>query len=261
MAEQCGSSFCDHLHHLTGAQPLVAAYGASETGTIAVGCGHGRMHVQTQSFIVELAADDQPPRPLTELREPVSGELIVTTLDLALRPLLRFQTGDQVTVKPSACACGRRTPELVTHGRTADRLMFGELQVTQEEVETVLWREPGDHAAALNYMIIVHPDRVSCLVTRGLDASAAAYAAMQERLNSLCPAVRWRVRAVEHLPAVASLGQFLGWKCPRVLDARDTSSARAPTRLRQEARRGRARRRPVSCATMILPATGVGSHR
>jgi phenylacetate-CoA ligase len=224
MAEQCGPSFCEHLRELTGAEPLVAAYGASETGTIAVGCGMGRMHVQTQSFIVEVAAGDEPPRPLTEVREPLSGELVVTTLDLALRPLLRFRTGDHVTVKPSTCACGRRTPELVTHGRSADRLVFGELQVTQEEVERVLWREPGDHPAALNYMIVVHSRMASCLVTRRPEASAAAYAAMEERLGALCPAVRWQVRAVDRLPAVASLGQFLGWKMSRVLDARDTSA-------------------------------------
>ncbi len=224
MAEQCGPSFRNHLRELTGAEPLAAAYGASETGTIAVGCGAGSMHVQTQSFIVEVAAGEQPPRPLTDVREPVSGELIVTTLDLALRPLLRFRTGDQVTIKPSACSCGRQTPELLTHGRSADRLVLGELQVTQEQVERVLWREPADHAAALNYMIVVHPGSAACLVTRGPDASAAAYAAMEERLCSLCPAISWRVRAVERLPAVASLGQFLGWKMSRVLDARDTSA-------------------------------------
>lgn len=224
MAEQCGPSFREHLRELTGAEPLAAAYGASETGTIAVGCGMGRMHVQTQSFVVEVAAGDGPPRPLADVREPVSGELVVTTLDLALRPLLRFRTGDHVTVAPSTCVCGRRTPELVTHGRSADRLAFGELQVTQDEVERVLWREPGDHTAALNYMIVVRPGTASCLVTRRPGASAAAYAAMEERLGALCPAVRWRVRAVDRLPAVASLGQFLGWKMSRVLDARDASS-------------------------------------
>lgn len=224
MAEQCGDAFRHHLHRLTAAKPLVAAYGASETGTVAVGCEHGTMHVQVQSFIVEVAGDDGPPALLTELERPLSGELIATTLDLELRPLLRFRTGDHVTVRPSACGCGRRTPELLTHGRSADRLAFGELQVTQEDVERTLWREPGDHEAALNYMIVIRPGAASCLVTRRRDADPSAYAAMEERLGDLCPGVGWEVRPVERLPAVAALGQFLGWKMSRVLDARDTSS-------------------------------------
>jgi phenylacetate-CoA ligase len=226
MAEQCGQAFRAHLQRLTGALPLPGAYGASETGTVAVSCEYGTFHVQMHSFIVELLDSTGAARYVHDLTAPLHGELVVSTLDLPLRPLLRFRTGDRVTVKPSCCRCGRSLPELVTHGRASDQLVFDELALTQEELESAVWQGDEDDDAAVNYMVVVGHDAVRCLVTTRNGEHREAHRAMEERLQAVCSSRAWRVQAVDSLPAVASLGQFLGWKMSRVLDLRVPAVAR-----------------------------------
>jgi len=52
MAEQTGPAFLRHLERLTGARAYVACYGSSETGTVAVTCEQGQLHVQSQSYLL-----------------------------------------------------------------------------------------------------------------------------------------------------------------------------------------------------------------
>lgn len=50
------------------------------------------------------------------------GELVVTSLTDPASPLLRFRTGDVVTMDPTTCACGRSHVRIRTLGRTSDLL-------------------------------------------------------------------------------------------------------------------------------------------
>lgn len=106
MAEQTGPSFVRHLERLTGGTAYVCSYGSSETGTTAVTCRERNLHLQTQSYLLELH-DDTGTRPVDGSAD--RGELVVTTLDLPARPLLRYRTGDRVEITGETCACGVRT--------------------------------------------------------------------------------------------------------------------------------------------------------
>ncbi|MCY1064744.1 hypothetical protein OV090_08220 [Nannocystis sp. RBIL2] len=76
--------------------PVYDAYGATEYGALAVQCEAGRYHVNPESFLVELrddgAGDD-------------ARELLVTTLDKQLMPLLRYATGDLARPADAPCVC------------------------------------------------------------------------------------------------------------------------------------------------------------
>jgi phenylacetate-CoA ligase len=215
MAEQTGPSFLRHLERLTGATAYVAAYGSSETGTTALSCEEGSLHLQTQSYVLELL-DDSGTRPIDG--SPDRGELVVTTLDLDGRPLLRYRTGDLVETDSGSCACGLALPVLRTQGRSQDVLPLSDRGIRQNDVEASMWAPTAPRPIVLNYMLILRGDDVLCLTTTDEPPAPSWAEEMAARLADLFPGKRLAVRAVEQLPPLASLGQYLGWKLSRVLD-------------------------------------------
>ncbi|MFF0063853.1 phenylacetate--CoA ligase family protein [Streptomyces sp. NPDC005279] len=215
MAEQTGPSFVRHLERLTGARAFVAAYGSSETGTTAVSCEAGSLHLQVQSYLLELY-DDSGTR-LVDGR-PDRGELVVTTLDLAARPLLRYRTGDLVEVDSGSCGCGLALPVLRTQGRSQDVLSLTDRGIRQNDVEAMMWSPDAPKPVVLNYMLILRAGDVVCLTTTDEPPGGGWSEEMAARLAELFPGRRLVARAVEQLPPLASLGQYLGWKLSRVLD-------------------------------------------
>ncbi|MEV6328801.1 hypothetical protein [Streptomyces sp. NPDC051909] len=226
MAEQTGPSFIRHLERLTGATAYVCSYGSSETGTTAVTCGQRNLHLQTHSYILELT-DGTGVRPIDGSAD--QGELVVTTLDIPSRPLLRYRTGDQVEIVGTDCPCGVRTPVLRTLGRQQDVVTLSGNGIRQNDLEAALWSTPLPRHTVFNYMMVVRDRSVVLLVaTDGMpDTAWCEYVA--ERLRPLFGDMTVTVRAVETLPPLASLGQYLGWKLARVLDLNDeTNWARLP---------------------------------
>ncbi|MGW1108981.1 phenylacetate--CoA ligase family protein [Streptomyces sp. NPDC002540] len=215
LAEQTGPAFLRHLERLTGAKAYVASYGSSETGTTAATCEQGRLHLQPQSYLFELH-DERGTRLVDGT--PDTGELVVTTLDLPGRPLVRYRTGDLVTIAGAPCPCGLALPVVETRGREQDALVLAGGAVRQEDFEAALW--PGDEAGptVLDYMLVVrHPD-VVCLATVDRTPGEAWSSATARRLGALFTGHRFALRTVDRLPPSAALGAYVGWKLSRVLD-------------------------------------------
>jgi phenylacetate-CoA ligase len=218
MAEQTGPSLLAHLERLTGARAYVGSYGSSETGTPAVTCEHHNLHLQLQSFLLELV-DERGSRRVTGA--PDRGELVVTTLDIPARPLIRYRTGDLVEIDGSPCPCGLALPVLRTLGRGQDLLVLEGNGVRQNDVENALWAEELPGGQVFNYMVVVRGKQVVFLVTADAVPDGAWAEALTDRLAALFPKHAVVVRAVDTLPPLASLGQYLGWKLSRVLDLGD----------------------------------------
>ncbi|PCC73911.1 Phenylacetate-coenzyme A ligase PaaK, adenylate-forming domain family [Nannocystis exedens] len=95
--------------------PVFDAYGATEYGALAVQCEAGRYHVNPESFLVELrddaAGDD-------------ARELLVTTLDKLLMPLLRYATGDLARPADAPCTCAWSESDTLAslEGRAVDSI-------------------------------------------------------------------------------------------------------------------------------------------
>jgi phenylacetate-CoA ligase len=93
--------------------PVFGVYGATEFGALALQCEAGRYHVNPESYIVEL--------------QPVAGavgELLVTSLDKKVMPLLRYRTGDLAIAADGPCSCAwSETGTLASlEGRMADAI-------------------------------------------------------------------------------------------------------------------------------------------
>ncbi|MGW3950958.1 phenylacetate--CoA ligase family protein [Streptomyces sp. NPDC004752] len=218
MAEQTGPGFVRHLERLTGATAYVAAYGSSETGTTAVTCEEGNLHLQTQSYVLELT-DDTGTRFVDG--SPDRGELVVTTLDMGSRPLLRYRTGDLVELPGTPCPCGVATPLLRTLGRSQDLIVLEGNGIRQNDFEAALWPEEHTGPTVLNYMLVIRGRAVVCLATTDVTVDDLWTRATADRVAPLFGGYELALRPVEKLPPLASLGQYLGWKLSRVLDLND----------------------------------------
>lgn len=93
-------------------------YGSNEIGGIAFECERGTRHITAEHVFVEAAGGAPPGRPVH------ASSLLVTDLDNATFPLLRYENGDLGNISEGACACGRALPILASiDGRAAECLV------------------------------------------------------------------------------------------------------------------------------------------
>jgi phenylacetate-CoA ligase len=107
-----------------------------------------------------------------ETHEPVAlgerGELVLTTLKKAARPMVRFRTGDIVSFTDEPCRCGRTSLRMLgVHGRLDDMLIIKGVNVFPSDVEAVVRK---DRELTGEYRLIVerveHLDRLTIEIER-----------------------------------------------------------------------------------------------
>jgi phenylacetate-CoA ligase len=95
--------------------PVKNTYSCAEAGYLASPCpdGHG-LHVHAENVVLEvLDAAGRPCQPGQ------TGRVYVTHLHNSLGPLLRYELGDEATLGPNPCPCGRGLPLLArVQGKT-----------------------------------------------------------------------------------------------------------------------------------------------
>lgn len=99
--------------------PVFNEYGCGEVNTIAHECQLGKLHVNAENLIVEI---------VNELGIPVppgnEGEIVVTDLNNAAMPLIRYRLADWGSLSTEACPCGRSLPVIRNiYGRAYDSLL------------------------------------------------------------------------------------------------------------------------------------------
>jgi phenylacetate-CoA ligase len=96
---------------------IATEYGSRDAGLIAHECPRGRLHINAERIIVEIAEDKQ-------FGNPGKGEIVITNLLSSAMPLIRYRTGDIGQLDPSPCECGRGLPLLsYVEGRQTDFLV------------------------------------------------------------------------------------------------------------------------------------------
>ncbi|MBS1154592.1 MAG: CoF synthetase [Proteobacteria bacterium] len=71
------------------------------------------------------------------------GEMVLTTLTKAARPMIRFRTGDIITADRSPCSCGRTHVRIKIIGRIDDMIIINGVNVFPSDVEFVVRNVPG----------------------------------------------------------------------------------------------------------------------
>ena len=135
-------------------------YGLSEIigPGVAIECYEGQdgLHLFSDHFYPEILE----PGGDTPVAPGESGELVITTLTKEGLPLLRYRTGDIVSLTESQCPhCGRTSPRMSkVKGRTDDMLVIRGVNVFPSQIEGVLL---NIEEAEPHYLLVV--DRIGSL--------------------------------------------------------------------------------------------------
>ncbi len=97
------------------------AYACSEFLFLAFDCPHGWLHVNEDWVILEPVERDLTPTPAGR----ASHTVLVTNLANHVQPLIRYDLGDSVLVRPDPCACGSPLQAIRVSGRRDDVLRLG----------------------------------------------------------------------------------------------------------------------------------------
>jgi phenylacetate-coenzyme A ligase PaaK-like adenylate-forming protein len=95
-----------------------STYSASECLPMAFSCGHDWLHVNSDWVILEPVDANFHPTPPGE----PSHTVLLTNLANRIQPLIRYDLGDSVLVRPDSCPCGSPLPAIRVAGRHDDVL-------------------------------------------------------------------------------------------------------------------------------------------
>ncbi|MGE5169863.1 MAG: hypothetical protein ACM3JC_05765 [Rudaea sp.] len=95
---------------------VINEYGASECLSIAMSCRHGWLHVNADWVVLEALDRDHRPTPPGE----PSQTVLLTNLANRVQPVIRYDLGDSIIVKPEPCGCGSPLPAIRAEGRRDD---------------------------------------------------------------------------------------------------------------------------------------------
>lgn len=96
--------------------PTMEAYSSSEAFGMAFECKHGWLHVNSDWYILEPVDSNYKPVPAGVF----SDTVLVTNLVNKVMPILRYDQGDSVMLRPDLCECGSRFPAMRVIGRQND---------------------------------------------------------------------------------------------------------------------------------------------
>jgi phenylacetate-CoA ligase len=127
---------------------LYSTYASTEMATTFAECRYGcGGHHHPELIICELTDEDGQP-----VAEGTVGELVVTTLGVEGMPLLRFRTGDLVSIHTAPCRCGRTSMRVSpVVGRTNHMIKYKGTTLYPPAIFDVLDNTP----CVENYVIIV----------------------------------------------------------------------------------------------------------
>lgn len=92
------------------------------------------LHLTEDHHLLEVLNPDT----LEPVPEGERGEMVLTTLKKRARPMIRFRTGDIITVNEEVCRCGRTHARINIHGRIDDMLIITGVNVFPSDIEKVV---------------------------------------------------------------------------------------------------------------------------
>ena len=132
---------------------LFSTYASTEMSTAFTECSRQQGgHHHPELIIVEVLDEDENP-----VSEGSAGELVITTLGVEAMPLLRFKTGDIVTVHAAPCACGRNTSRLgPVVGRKKQMIKYKGTTLYPPAMDNLL----NDFDEVIGYVIEIYSNEV-----------------------------------------------------------------------------------------------------
>ena len=176
------------------------------------------MHLWEDNYIVEIVDPDT----LEPVPDGEMGEMVLTTLDRTMMPILRYRTRDLTRIIAEPCKCGRTHRRIDRiKGRTDDMFIIKGVNVFPMQVEKILVQYPG---LGSNYLITLETidDNDVMTVEVELDGlETDIYPEMQKMMKDIQRALKDEILLTPQVKLVkkGSLPQSEG-KAVRVKDLR-----------------------------------------
>jgi len=177
------------------------------------------MHLWEDSYILEIIDPDS--REL--LKDGEEGEIVLTTLNRAATPLLRYRTRDLSFVYKGECRCGRTHRRISRiKGRSDDMLIINGVNVFPSQIEEVIMEIPQ---VGTNYQIHIEKDGALDKLIVKVEIYSKMFTGEVSELDNLKAKIKEDLRAsivihpIVELHEPGSLPIFEG-KSKRVVDLR-----------------------------------------
>jgi phenylacetate-CoA ligase len=138
VGETCSPAKLSKIAGLWGVR-LSNAYGSTETNSLGLTCAEGGLHLTEDRHLFEVI----DPETTAPVPEGSPGELVLTSLVSRAMPLLRYRTGDFVTVRSEPCPCGSPRRTLDHHGRVSEQLLVEERRINKLALEDIVLSTEG----------------------------------------------------------------------------------------------------------------------
>ena len=117
------------------------------------------MHIWEDNYIVEIVDPDT----LEPVPDGQMGEMVLTTLDRDMMPILRYRTRDLTRIITGECPCGRTHRRIDRiKGRTDDMFIIKGVNVFPMQIEKILVQYPG---LGSNYLITLSTEDDNDIMT------------------------------------------------------------------------------------------------
>ncbi|MEW9532616.1 phenylacetate--CoA ligase family protein [Microbispora sp. NPDC049125] len=237
LGEICTPAFAANVRSIWNADALPTLYGSQEAMAIATGCTHGNLHLSRPNYIVEVL----DPRTGEVRGDQGEGELCLTMLVPGIKPLIRYRTGDLVSLDGRACRCGHPGPVIDVVGRVADQVVIEGRGVRAADIETAVL---DGVRGALGYQVVlddgpdgreratVHLDLLTDISGAAAEVERGVTARVREQLG-----VETKVVITDELDPITNTGSFVSWKAARILDNRAGADNADKAAAREAAKR------------------------
>lgn len=125
------------------------SYAATECPFISYSCDKHWLHVNSDWVLLEPV--DENLRPVSPGEE--SHTVLISNLGNRVQPILRYDIGDRVLVRPDPCPCGNPLPAIRVQGRAADMLTFTTQQGQKVSIPALMF-EIADTAGVEQFQIV-----------------------------------------------------------------------------------------------------------
>lgn len=217
--ELCTPALKNNLHSLWGAEAYNSLYGSQEALIIAATNDVDQLMPHRLNYIIEVI----DPSTGESLGNTGKGELCVTMLIAGSKPLIRYRTGDLVSIQPTGRAEIAYKYSLNVVGRVKDQMELNGNPFTAGEIEQAVLEGVEK---CLGYQVIINDSSGKDTIIAKLELSkyfegdrAKMSSRIQERMIE-CLGVESTVMIVEDLDEHVNLGSWFSWKEARIVDQR-----------------------------------------
>lgn len=145
------------------------------------------MHLWEDNYIVEII----DPETLEPVPDGETGEMVLTTLDRTMMPIIRYRTRDITRIIPGECECGRTHRRIDRiKGRTDDMFIIKGVNVFPMQVEKILIQY---HGIGSNYLITLDTIADNDVMTVEIeleDMKSDTYPELQEMARTIQRALK-----------------------------------------------------------------------